>query len=184
MNSIHTFTMLALFAGAVAPSFSSAQESTKPAPEHVRTEFAFTAQAPYDEVFPLFGAHEERNWAKGFDPQFLHPSPAHDQQGMVFTWNHDGSSNTWINTAFDAASGHVQYVYIVTGTMITLIDIHLAKSGTRETRVSVAYERTALSSDGNQQVTQHAAADRNKASEWDAMINGYLQKTARDQAVK
>lgn len=184
MNSVHAFTLLAMFTGAFAPSWSRAQESAKPALEHARTEFDFTARAPYEEVFPLFGAYEERKWAKGFDPQFLHPSPAHDQQGMVFTWNEDGTSNTWINTAFDVATGHVQYVYVVNDKMITLIDIHLARSGSKETRVTVAYERTALHSEGNQLVTQHAAADRNKDKEWDEMINGYLRKAAGDKSAK
>ena len=116
--------------------------------------------APYDEVFPLFGAHEERKWAKGFDPQFIHPSPARDQQGMVFTWQLGGKPSVWANTAFDLASGHVQYIYFVNETMVTLIDIHLTKVGAAETRVDVVYERTALRAEANEQVLQQATDDR------------------------
>ncbi len=96
---------------------------------------------------------------------------------MVFTVeNHGGTPSVWTNTAFDHATGHVQYVYFVNDTMVTLIDIHLTKTGAEETRVSVVYERTALRPEANEQVSQHARGDRNRGAEWDAMINGYLTK--------
>ena len=170
--------LLALFAGVIAPTCFQAQESVQPALAHTHEEFSVIVKAPYEQAFPLFGAYEERKWAKGFDPQFIHPSPARDQQGMVFTWELGGTPSVWANTAFDPATGHVQYVYFVQDTMVTLIDIRLAKAGAAETRVDVVYERTALRPEANEQVTQHAKADRNRSSEWDAMINGYLRKSA------
>ena len=113
-----------MFAGVIGSACVQAQESVPKALAHTHEEFSLVVKAPYEQAFPLFGAYEERKWAKGFDPQFIHPSPARDQQGMVFTTERDGMSSVWTNTAFDPASGHVQYIYYVKDTMVTLIDIH------------------------------------------------------------
>ena len=182
MIHIYAYSLLAVFAGVIAPTCVEAQESAQPALAHTHEEFSVIVKAPYDKAFPLFGAYEERKWAKGFDPHFIHPSPPRDQQGMVFTWELSGAPSVWTNTAFDLATGHVQYVYFVQDTMVTLIDIRLTKAGAAETRVDVVYERTALRPEANEQVTQHAQADRNRGSEWDAMINGYLAEVIASPA--
>jgi hypothetical protein len=177
MIHFYAYSLLAVFAGVVVPPCLAAQESVDRALTHSHEEFSVFVKAAYEKAFPLFGAFEERKWAKGFEPRFLHPSPPRDQQGMFFTWELGGAPSIWANTAFDAATGHVQYIYFVQDTMVTLIDIRLAKAGTTETRVDVVYERTALRAGANEQVTQHAKADGNRASEWDAMINGYLRES-------
>ena len=176
MNFMHAISILALFAGAIASSRSQAQEGVKPALAHTHQEFSFEVQAPHDQVFPLFGALEEKKWAKGWDPQFVYPIPAHDQQGMVFTRKHGGMSSVWTCTAFDETTGHVQYVYVIDDAMVTLIDIHVVKAGTAETQVSVVYERTALQPEANEHVAHMATGDAGSGSEWAEAINGYLAK--------
>jgi hypothetical protein len=178
MNPTQCIAWLALVAGVVAPAHIQSQENFLPALAHSHQEFSLTVMAPYEQAFPLFGAYEERKWAKGFDPKFLHPSRARDQQGMVFTWSQNGTPSLWMNTAFDVLSGHVQYVYVITDAMVTLIDIHLARLDETSTRVSLVYERTALRLEANEQVAQQANDDRNKGAVWAEMINGYLA-TAR-----
>jgi hypothetical protein len=143
---------------------------------HTHNEFHFTVQAPYEQTFPLFGALEEKKWSPGWEPQFVYPSPAHDQQGMVFTRKHGGMSSVWTCTAFDEAAGHVQYVYVVDDAMVTLIDIHVAKAGMPETQVSVVYERTALQPEANEHVAHMAKGDAGSGNEWAEAINGYLAK--------
>jgi hypothetical protein len=176
MNRIQAVALLALFAGMIAPICSQAQENLKPALAHTRNEFNFTAHAPYERVFPLFGALEEKKWAEGWDPQFVYPSPARDQQGMVFTVERAGMTSVWTNAALDEAAGHVQYVYILNDAMVTLVDIHLAKAGATETRVSVVYERTALKPEANEHVTHYAKGDAKSGPGWEQAINGYLAK--------
>ncbi len=178
MTFFYGLTGLVLFAGVIGSAWVQAQERVQPALAHSHEEFSLVVMAPYEQAFPLFGAYEERKWAKGFDPQFIHPSPAIDRQWMVFTWEQKGTPSVWMNTAFDAASGHVQYVYFAKDTMVTLIDIHLTKAGAAETRVSVVYERTALRPETNEQVDRYARDDRNRGVEWAEMINGYLQTRA------
>jgi hypothetical protein len=141
---------------------------------HTRTEFHFTANAPFEQVAPLFGANEERKWSPDWNPQFLYPQPARDQPGMVFKIMHGKHEAIWVNTAFELAAGHVQYTYILADAMATLIDIHLTRDSTQKTGVSVVYERTALVPEANEHVQHFAQGDAQADKEWERAINAYL----------
>lgn len=55
-------------------------------PVHAIDTFRFQLAAPLGRVAPLFGPEGERCWAgKHWNPQFLHPQPARDTEGAVFT---------------------------------------------------------------------------------------------------
>jgi hypothetical protein len=162
----------------VAANCAPAQQTPAGGLLHARTEFKFTVNASLEQAAPLFGANEERKWAKDWDPQFLHPQPAHDQQGMVFQIMHGQHTATWVNTAFDLAAGHIQYTYVLAGAMATLIDIHLTRDTAQRTAVTVVYERTALIPEANDHVKQFQDGDERAAKEWQDAINGYLAKAA------
>lgn len=140
---------------------------------HTEAEFGFTLDVPYDTAAPLFGADAEQKWSPDWKPQFIYPRTPKDAQGSVFRVEHGGQSSTWINTIFDLADGHVQYVYVISDAMITLIDIHLAKAGPERTTVKVTYERTAMNPSANEHVRHLGAADAKHGSEWKAAIEGY-----------
>jgi len=146
---------------------------------HVRNEFEFTAHAPYQAVAPLFGPEGERVWAGGhWDPHFLYPRPAQDIQGAVFTIRHGHHQAYWINTSFDLGGRHFQYVYCIPEMMMVLIDVRFSELDAENTKVNVAYERTALSAEANERVTEMAKADRESGKEWGSAINDYLAKGA------
>jgi hypothetical protein len=45
--------------------------------------------APFAKAAPLFGPEGERAWAgKHWNPEFIHPQPARDVEGAVFTIQH------------------------------------------------------------------------------------------------
>jgi hypothetical protein len=168
-----------LLAAMFSPSECNAEGSAAPtarAPLHTRTEFSFTVDAAFDQVAPLFGADEERKWASGWDPQFIHPIPARDQRGMVFTVLKGQLTSVWVNTAFDLAAGHIQYTYVVHDSMATLIDIHLTRTSVQKTGVSVVYERTALAPEANEHVQHFADEDAGAGKEWSDAINAYFAK--------
>ena len=96
---------------------------------------------------------------------------------MVFQATHGPYTSTWVNTAFDLAGGHFQYAYVLGDAMVTTIDIHLTRNGTRRTDVSVVYERTALTPDANEHVAHFAKGDQQAGKEWEEQINGYFAKT-------
>jgi hypothetical protein len=143
---------------------------------HVENAFEFTAHGPYNVVAPLFGAWGERAWGGGhWKPQFLYPQPARDVAGEVFTVAHSHLRSTWVNTALDLETGHIQYVYVIPDAQAVLIDIHLQPLDASATDVKVVYQRTALNSDFNAHVTELGENDRNSAQEWQTALDRYLQ---------
>ena len=142
---------------------------------HVRNEFEFTAHAPYRVVAPLFGPEGERAWANGhWDPHFLYPQPALDTQGAVFTVRHGHHHAYWVNTSFDINARHFQYVYFIPETLVTVIDVRFLELDPTNTKVNVAYERTALTPNGNEHVKELGESDRENGKEWGTAINDYL----------
>ena len=132
-------TFLFLTFNVLLPLFASSWGETQAAANlaHVRTEFSFTVDAPFEQVVPLFGAHEERKWSADWDPQFVYPTPARDQPGEVFKVAHGHYSSVWINTALDLTAGHIQYAYVLNDAMATLIDIHATRQGPQKTSVTI-----------------------------------------------
>lgn len=177
MSPMRALVLLALVVGAVFPLSCQVQGNPNPPTlAHTHNQFTFTIAGPYERVFPLFGALEERKWSPGWNPQFAYPDPARDVQGMVFTVEHAGVSAVWTSTAFDEASGHVQYVYVMSAALVTLVDIHVERAGATETKVTVVYERTALKPEANENVNHFARGDAKSGPEWARAINGYLAK--------
>jgi hypothetical protein len=146
-------------------------------PLHVRTEFDLTVRASYNVAFPLFGPAGERSWAGAdWNPQFVYPSPAADVPGTVFTVKHGTHQAVWVNTAFDVEGHHIQYAYVINDVMVTTISLTFLPLDSASTKVSVVYERTALSLAANDQVQQFGAADQARGADWERSINTYLQK--------
>jgi hypothetical protein len=171
----------------LAATIASAQEpapSIEAAPLHTRTEFSFTVDAPVEQVVPLFGANEERKWAHDWNPQFVYPTPARDQQGMVFKVAHGHFTSTWVNTALDLAAGHIQYAYVLNDAMAVLIDIHATRQSANKTGVTVVYERTALMPEANEHVQHFAKADATAGKEWGDAMNRYFAKSGGAGAQK
>lgn len=144
---------------------------------HTEERFSFVANAPMNRVAPLFGAEGERVWAPDWDPQFVYPVPAADQEGMVFTVANGRRKSVWVNTEFDARNGRIQYAYVIPDSMVTLITLRLTPEG-NQTRVEVKYERTSLSPEADEHVRQ-TAQQHNKGADWDKQVNGYLGKQNR-----
>jgi hypothetical protein len=181
-------TLLTLALAILIPLLTStgghAQEAASAALAHTRTEFSFTVDAPFEQVVPLFGAHEERKWADGWDPHFIYPNPARDQQGEVFRVDHGHHSSVWINTTLDLAAGHIQYAHVLNDAIATLIDIHATRQGADKTHVAVSYERTALIAEANEHVQHMTRGDDGAGKEWGDAINAYFAKNRAAPAPK
>jgi len=141
---------------------------------HTHEVFHFTARAPIESVFPLFGADKERLWAPDWKPAFVWPAPTEDRQGMVFKVAHGDRSAIWVNTVLDSSANKVQYVYVIPDVVVTVITLSL-KSDAASTDVAVTYDRTALTPDANELVNTMASHDRKAGPEWGQQINSYLK---------
>jgi len=148
--------------------------NTKDRVAHARTEFHFSVDLPYDIAAPLFGALEEQKWAPEWKPQFLYPNPTADQEGAVFRVDYSPSqSSIWTTSVFDLAGGHIQYVLVLERTILTRIDIRLARASAEKTDISVVYERTAIHPNANKDLRNLASEDAKKRDEWKAAIDAY-----------
>ncbi len=151
--------------------------SVEAAPVRVSNRFEFAVEASMERAAPLFGPEGERCWAgERWDPQFVYPQPAKDQQGVVFTVLHGGQKSVWVNTVFDLASGRMQYVALVPEAIVSTIDVRLSAAGAKATRVEVNYARTALNAGLNEHVTALGAQDRESGPEWAKAIAECLAK--------
>ena len=160
-------------AGAASQQQDRTDRSVQPA-VHTHEQFEFIADAPIDVVWPLFGAEGERAWAPGWDPVFVWPRQAADQQGMVFKVAHGDRAAVWVNTCLDSSTHRVQYVYVLPDIVATIITLRLVPSG-QSTHVAVTYERTALAESANEIVSTMAAHDRASGPEWGEQINSHLR---------
>jgi hypothetical protein len=71
---------------------------------------------------------------------------------------------------------HFQYVYVIPEAMVVLIDVRFSEIDTANTKVNVAYERTALNPEANEHVKELGNSDRENGKEWGTAINDYLAK--------
>jgi hypothetical protein len=142
---------------------------------HTETAFDLVVHASYSETAPLFGPEGERAWTgKHWDPQFIHPLPARDVEGAVFTIKHGPFNATWVTTVFDMEARHFQYVYFLPDLMVTTINVRFKPVDAASTQVKVIYTRTALTPAGNEHVTAMTDGDQNSGKEWLDAIDAYL----------
>jgi len=142
---------------------------------HLSASFDFVVRAPFAKAAPLFGPEGERPWAGiHWSPEFIHPQPARDVEGAVFTIQHGVRKAVWVNTVFDLDAGRFQYVYFIPDLMVTVIDVHLQREVADSTKVNVVYTRTALTAEGNEHVSSMNEDDKKSGKEWEQAINDYL----------
>ena len=175
MKSLITLIAAAGFAAPVMP---------QPAPEtpkacvQLRVSFGFTVHASYAKTAPLFGPNGERAWAgEDWDPKFIYPQPADDQEGAVFTVSHGTHNIVWVNTLFDVEARHFQYVYFLPEIMVATVDVRFKSIDADTTQVNVVYTRTALTPEANEHVAKMSDGDKNKDREWQQAIDAYLART-------
>jgi hypothetical protein len=147
----------------------------------VRNRFDLTVKASYADTTTLFGPSGERAWAgKDWNPQFLYPSPEHDEEGAVFTVQHGSHKSVWVNSIRDIQARHFQYVYFIPDALVTVIDVHFSPVNDSSTRVEVTYTRTALNPEANDHVRALGEKDITSGPEWQESIDHYLK--SRNQA--
>jgi hypothetical protein len=167
----------AVITGAAAIAAPALGQSAAVSTQLLRTQTAFdiVVHLPYAEAAPLFGPEGERPWAgKHWNPQFLYPQPAHDEQGAVFTVHHGPVTAVWVNTLFDLDARHFQYAYFIPDIMVTTIDLRFNSTDPNNTPVHVVYTRTALTPEVNDHVTAFTNADKTAAKDWQQSIDSYL----------
>ena len=126
----------------------------------------------YADTAPLFGPEGERAWVgKHWDPKFLHPQPAHDEEGAVFTVQRGPVNEVWVNTLFDVEGRHFHYVYFMADMLVTTVDVRFKPIDASKTQVNVVFTRTALTPAGNERVTAMSETDKSADKVWSQKID-------------
>ena len=179
MKSAFIITAAALTTSALG-AFALGQPAASPQPLRTETAFDLTVRLPFTEAAPLFGPEGERPWAgRHWNPQFLYPQPAHDEQNAVFTIQHGPVTAIWVTTLFDIAARHFIYAYFIPGLMVTTIDVRFTPTDSTTTQVHVTYTRTALTPEGNDHVTAFTKSDQTASHDWQQAIDAYLATRKR-----
>ena len=142
-----------------------------------REDFSFSLvlDGPLETVFPLFGPIRESEWAPEFKAHLVSPTdPDQIGPGTVFLAQSAAGEGVWILTDYDLATGTIRYVFVVSGSNATEINIRLAPIDKASTRAQVTYRRTALSAKGRDDLSEWAARFPAHAPGWQERINRRL----------
>lgn len=128
---------------------------------------SFRLDAWCHDVFPLFTARGEEQWAQGWLPEWL---SGDTQRGSVFrTHHHDGRATVWVVTDYNPAAGKVSYARLAEASNMGLVDVHCASDG-KQSIVQVTYTLTGLDSKGDALVAEFLSDGH-----YDAMIAEWKQ---------
>jgi hypothetical protein len=161
-------TVAAASAAAAVPTLALAVELPE---TQVAREATFRLPVPPEVAFPFFGPLGERAWAgPDWAPAFVHPLPAADVEGAVFTTPAHGVPGTtlWVNLRFDAAAGVAEYAHFTPGHLVVRVSVALAGDGAGGSTVKVRYAWTPLSPAG-------AGSFADRAAGFDRWIAGWQE---------
>lgn len=128
---------------------------------------------PIEKVFPLFTPEGEKNWADGWDPEYVNPPNGITRQGMVFRTSHSGPL-LWVMSRYDPQQHEIAYVVTGTGAA-RLIQIKCHSEGA-DTVAEVTNSYVSISEDGNEFVSHHTTEDLGKHIEqWKTAIDNFLK---------
>ena len=143
--------------------------------------FTIRLHAPVADALPLFGPVREAEWAPHWEPKFLHQPRGTQAEGAVFTVSAEHNSGSlWVLTEYDLEAGRIAYVTIIPDRVLTEIKIRVTPDGSRASRATVTYRKSALSADGNAVVNELTAAwAAHQPPHWEEAINKVLDRGKR-----
>ena len=131
------------------------------------------------KVFLLFGAFEERKWAKGWNPKLIYPSKEKIEEGTTFSTEGHGEEEKeylWIVSKFEPEKYLIQYL-VSTENRYWTITIRCNSVSNIQTKATITYTFIGLNKLGNNinsQSLQKMYA--NNLIDWQEAINDYFDK--------
>ena len=124
-----------------------------------------------EEALPLFTAPGEKLWIPIWDPVVLNGDGY--EKGTVFVTNNHGHTTYWLVTDYDTDAKHAQYVRVTPDADTGTVDVSITSNRKGGATVNVAYQLTALSPAGNENLKE-SFSESNYAEmmeDWRSMIN-------------
>lgn len=150
------------------------------ASEKVSRSATIILQGKIERVFPLFGAFEERKWAKGWEPTLIYPSTEVIEEGTTFktkSHSHNENEYLWRVSKFYPKDFLIQYL-VSTENRYWTITVKCAPASETTTSATITYSFIGLNALGNS-LNRHALDSMYNENllDWQAEINEYLSKT-------
>ena len=139
--------------------------------ERVLRSHSFDLAMPLSAAFPLFEPEGERAWAPGWDPQYVYPADGRPEKGMVFVTDANDEETLWLVLRHEPGAGAVEYARVTPGNRVAIVRVQCDAIDAGSTRVTVSYEYTGLSEEGNAYVrSMDEGAYRAFIESWGEMI--------------
>ncbi len=131
-----------------------------------------------EDVYPLFGAIEEKKWARGWDLELIYSETKLIEKNMIFTTKgKDEGENEylWNVTQYKPEEYIIEYT-VSTGNRVWSILVICSEIDENNTKATISYTYTGLNSKGNELNESHIkrmyAED---LKDWERAINYYLE---------
>lgn len=137
-----------------------------------------TLNGSVENIFPLFGAFEERKWAMGWNPVLIYPDTEIIQEGTTFktVGNDIEPEYIWIVSKYEPDNFLIQYL-VFTNNRHWTITVECSSIDENKTEAEITYTFTGLNEKGNeinelalQKMYMHNLKD------WEEEINSYLEQ--------
>jgi hypothetical protein len=147
--------------------------------EHNGKTATITLNGKIEQVFPVFGAFEERKWSDGWNPVLVFPTTETIQEGTTFLTNGHGHGEdqfTWIVNQFKPDQFYIQYV-VYTENRHWTITVTCTPLSANQTSAAITYLFTGHNGLGNE-IDRHMLNKifSEDLKDWEKAINAYLSK--------
>ena len=139
-----------------------------------RQQGSFTLPLAPADAFDFFTPDGERLWVDGWNPVILSDCGA-TQPGAIFLTDHGGEETIWTVIEADRPAGRLKYSRTSPGRRAGLVAVELRPDATG-TSVTVSYDITALSADGEESVkSMDEAGFEAMLGEWERLIRRAIE---------
>jgi hypothetical protein len=142
-------------------------------PAHETRSATIRLDAPPERAFGMFTPLGERAWARGWEPEFLHPGDGEACEGSVFVTRAGGRETIWTTIAHHPP-GRAAYSRVTPGLHVVIVEVRLRPAEDGCTLADVSYAFTALTSAGNAAVAEMLDGFGGWMEEWETSINRAL----------
>lgn len=151
---------------------------------HAERRASFVLALPAHAAFELFTPEGEKEWAEGWDPEYLHPRDGRLGEGMVFRTAIGGEETVW-SVARCEPGASVEYVRCTHASRIALVSVRCTPLAGERCEVTVGYAFTGLSDAGNERIREMDEARYAEfIGSWRSAIEAMLERRAAPSAAQ
>ncbi len=141
---------------------------------------SFVVEETIDNVFPLFGAFEERKWISTWNPVLIYPDKEIIEEGTTFKIYPQGHGSEkeflWIVSKYDPKNYLIQYMVSTENRFWTITVKSNPIENDIKTETTVTYTFTGLNAKGNK-LNKESLDNmyKNNLQDWRELMNTYFQ---------